>query len=290
MSDVLDDLDARPGSAASLLRTLVGAAFRAEGGWLPVASIIELMATVGVAGPRTRTALSRAKDRGLLVARAERDRPGYAIAASALPMLARGDRRIYHPRFMRDEGDRWCLVSFSIPEEDRDLRHQLRRRLSWIGCGIVSPALWICPAFLADEVEGIVAAVGVADRVAIFLADEVRGAGDLRTAVERWWDLGALRKLHEGFLREHAAAIAAFHADPEPRVAFRTWIHALDAWHPIPYLDPGLPPSMLPADWPGLQSIPLFLELRDAVHEPARRHVHTVLTGVGYPDAARVSE
>ncbi|AZM58235.1 MULTISPECIES: PaaX family transcriptional regulator C-terminal domain-containing protein [unclassified Streptomyces] len=268
----LDDLDSRPGSATSLLRTVIGCTMRDQGGWLSSADLVELMKVVDSPPARTRNALARVKARGLLLSRKHNGLPGYALAPEAWPMLARGDRRIYHPRFM-EEGDPWCLISFSIPENNRETRHQLRRRLTWIGCGTVANALWICPAYLCGEVEEIVADLGLTDRVPLFISDEVRGVSDLSAAVQEWWDIDSIRALHDAFLTHGTQAVDAYRADPTPRAAFRAWVTLLDAWRPIPYLDPGLPYSVLPQDWPGRRSIPLFLDFRDSVQRPVAEFI-----------------
>lgn len=269
---MLDDFEARPGSTTSLLRTVLGGAVRELGGWVASGALVTLMGELGVPPDRSRTAVSRLKAKGVVAADPRQGVRGYVITPAAAEMFTRGDRRIFHPRQMAD-GDAWCLVSFSVPESEREVRHQLRRRLGWIGAGTVAGGLWICPAYLTDEVEQIVADLELTGRVTIFLAGSVRGIGDLRAAAARWWDLPALAALHEAFLTSHAAAIAAFHADPQPRTAFRTWITALDAWRPIPYLDPGLAPALLPRDWPGRRSIPLFLAFRDEVTAHAAEFV-----------------
>jgi len=274
---VLDDLDSRPGSTTSLLRTVIGSTMRDLGGWMASSTLVALMTEFDVPSDRTRTALTRLKTKGLLVPEARGRVAGYGLTEAAIAMLVRGDRRIYHPRFM-DNDDHWCLISFSVPEQNRDVRHQLRRRLSWIGCGVIASALWICPAFLVDEVEEIVADLGLRGRVTVFLVDEIRGVDDLPAAISRWWDLDGICALHHDFLASHADAIAAFRADPRPRTAFRTWTVALDAWRPIPYLDPGLPPCLLPNDWPGHRSIPLFMEFRDSAVEPAAQFVRSIAT------------
>jgi phenylacetic acid degradation operon negative regulatory protein len=273
VSGILDDLDTRSGSASSLLRTLVGASIRDLGGWMSSAAFVSLLGQVGVSPARTRNALTRAKAKGLL--RAEiRTSPGYALTEEGRALLARGDRRIFHPRLMSAR-DPWCLISFSVPESDRDLRHQLRRRLTWIGCGVVADALWVCPAFLADEVGAIVSELELADHVTLFRAHVILSPQDPATDIASWWDLTAIAALHERFLASHAAAIDEFTADPRPATAYRTWITALDAWRPIPYLDPGLPAEWLPATWPGNRSIPLFLQFRDNVVALAAAHVRS---------------
>ncbi|MFI5953998.1 PaaX family transcriptional regulator C-terminal domain-containing protein [Cryptosporangium sp. NPDC051539] len=258
-----DDFQSAPGSTTSLLRTIVGTSLRRIGGWIAVAHLVELAGTVGLPEPRTRTALARIKAKGLLSAQVRDGMPGYAITPGAVPMLERGDRRIFHPRTMAP-GDRWCLVSYSVPESDRDLRHQLRRRLTWIGCGVVSPSLWICPEYLTGDVEEILADLGLA--ATIFLADSVRGGA----RVAQWWDLGAIRARHSAFL---AGDFGEPGIDP-----YRVWIRALDSWRIIPYLDPGLPASLLPPDWPGHRSAERFRSLRDQVLPRAHAYVDGVVS------------
>ncbi|WP_244632613.1 hypothetical protein [Microbacterium sp. Se63.02b] len=146
---MLDDIDARPGSTASLLRTLVGLFLRPLGGWISAADLVALAGDLGIESAAARTGIARLKQKGLLIA--ERSGPiGYRLNPAAISMLERGDRRIFRMREMTD-ADTWCLVSFSIPESARSIRHQLRRRLHWIGAGVVSPALWICPGHLQAE-------------------------------------------------------------------------------------------------------------------------------------------
>ena len=260
---VLDDLASRPGSANSLIRTVVGVAIRPCGGWLSTASFVELMGAVGVSAHRTRTALTRVKGKGLIAAAARDGRAGYALTPEGEWLLARGDRRIYGQRSMQP-GDAWCLISFSIPEEQRSLRHQFRQRLSWIGAGNVSPAVWIVPEYLRSELDDIVADLKLERQVTVFTVTGIRNAGLSGPALARdWWDLDALRGLHDAFLAEHGGTLRAA-AAVTPETRFGAWVRALDSWRPIPYLDPGLPASLLPEDWPADRSGSLFQAIRDA--------------------------
>jgi phenylacetic acid degradation operon negative regulatory protein len=286
VEEILDDMDSRPGSTTSLLRTVVGVYLRELGGWIPVAQLIDLMEALGVPAPRTRTALVRVKRKGLLLPESRDGVAGYALAPEAVPMLARGDRRIYEPRSM-GSGDEWCLVSFSIPEEQRSVRHQLRRRLAWIGCGTVGPALWICPAFLAGEVEEILVDLGVRDHAVVFRTRRPEVAGSLAAAAAGWWDLGELATLHRQFLAEAEPLIDSLEEGDDDDAAFAAYIRSIDAWRILPYVDPGLPADLLPSDWPGERSVALFARLRDGLGAAATRYVGAV-TGraVGVPGAA----
>jgi len=290
---LLDDIDARPGSAVSTLRTLVGLYLRRLGGWASTATLVRLMADTGVPAARTRTALARVKRHGLLRAE-QREGAGYALVPAAVPMLARGDRRIFEVRQMRpDEG--WCLISFSVPESRRDLRHQLRRRLGWIGCGMVSSALWICPDHLGDEAQAIVDQLGAGPFTTLFRRAAMDA--DLPASVRSWWDLDVLRREHEGFQAAIAPILARVPAGSSPdgaaapgddadraaatadARAFADYVRLIDAWRVLPYVDPGLPASLLPEDWPGARSVADFGALSARLADPAWHHVRAVAAG-----------
>lgn len=288
MSDILDDMDSRPGSTTSLLRTVIGIFLRELGGWISVADLLELMDALDVPGPRARTAIARVKKKELIVPETRHRVAGYRLAADAVPMLARGDRRIYHPRNMTADS-KWCVVSFSIPEENRHLRHQLRRRLCWIGCGTVSPALWIAPAYLLGEVEEILDDLEVRDRSTVFVSERPRVAGSLAEAVAQWWDLDDIRAHHEAFLAEHGVHARGAAAPVSAREAFAIYIRSIDTWRIVPYIDPGLPPDLLPEDWPGAATSALLLLLRARFSGLATDYVSEV-TGTRIDNPSRAAE
>lgn len=267
-ASVLDDIEARPGSTASLLRTFVGLFLRPIGGWISAADLVALAGDLGIDPAPARTAIARLKQKGLLLP--ERGSAvGYRLNPAALAMLQRGDRRIFAMQQMRD-ADPWCLVSFSIPETERAVRHQLRRRLHWIGAGVVSSALWICPGHLQGEVQQIVDEVGARQWVTLFSAGMPVSSATPAEAAGRWWDLDALADEHRRF----QASLSTLPAEP-----FAAYVHLLDRWRTLPYLDPGLPPSMLPADWPGTRSFTEFAWLRQTLEGPATAHVRAVTGG-----------
>lgn len=245
MSFGREDLEARSGSATALLRTVVGSTLRPIGGWMGAAGAVELMRALGFPAATARSSLARLCSRGVLVREPRDGVAGYALDPEAVPMLERGDGRIFgRPAIAED----WCLVSFSFPEHQRSLRHQLRRRLATLGCGTVADGLWIGPARLRPELAEVASEFG-AD-----LFTGARPAGALAAGVSRWYDLPAIRALHASFLARFGAA-----GIPEDDAeAFALWIRVLDEWRVIPYRDPGLPAAALPADWPGAASAALF--------------------------------
>ncbi|HMM83019.1 MAG TPA: PaaX family transcriptional regulator C-terminal domain-containing protein [Terrimesophilobacter sp.] len=263
-----DDLDSRPGSATSVLRTIIGCYLRGLGGWISTAELIRLMDAVGIPSSHARTAVSRVKSKGLLLPETVNRQPGYRLNPASLPMLERGDRMIFGSRQQRDGGP-WCLVSFTVPESQRAARHQLRKRLAWIGCGKVSTGLWIGPTALTDEVEEILAELELRPCATVFITDTPQPHGSLSAAVARWWDLDAIATLHRRFLR----AFGDYGPADDPVRAFANYVTMLDRWRVIAYLDPGLQPAVLPANWPGFGSAELFDRLNWELAADADRFV-----------------
>lgn len=272
-----EDLEARSGSAAALLRTLVGTVLRPIGGWMSAAGAVELLAALDIPATTARSSLTRLCSSGVLRRDARDGTAGYALEPAAIPMLEQGDARIFGSR---PPAEAWCLVSFSFPEQQRARRHQLRRRLAALGCGTVADGLWIGPAALEDEL-----AVTAAEYGAELFAD-ARPAGDLAAGLARWYDLTSIREAHEGFLTRFGALDAGAldagspnadattgraigPADSSSRTAFALWLRVLDEWRVIPYRDPGLPAVALPSDWPGDASAALFARLRASLEPRA---------------------
>jgi phenylacetic acid degradation operon negative regulatory protein len=262
-----------------LLRTVIGLYMREAGGWMATKDMVVLMEALGTSGTVTRTALGRLRKKEMLVPESRGGLPGFTLTAGAASMLARGDRRIFTPRTMAPT-DPWCLVSFSIPETERDKRHQLRRRLYWIGCGTVAAGLWICPDTLRGEVEEILADLKLRSMATIFVTQPPLVGGGLKESAAKWWDLAALAQLHRDFIREHAAAVSGQggRVAVEPSAdAFATYVRSIDRWRIIPYLDPGLPASFLPEDWPGADAAGLFARIGELYAVPSARFVGNLM-------------
>ena len=249
------------------------------GEWIRVAALLELLATAGVSNSSTRSALSRLKGKGLLVPDRRESVAGYRLDSAAVANLERGDRRIFSYRGQKDD-EPWCLVSYSLPEVDRSKRAQLRRSLMGLGFGAVTDGLWIAPGHLRAEVEDALEALEVRDCATIFITQTPLTAKPFAQAAATWWDLERLAARHTEFLDryEHCAPDAPQPPQPpaDHREAFVLWLRCVDDWKTIPYVDPGLPASALPEDWPGMKSVELFAGLRARFAEPARAYVREI--------------
>ncbi|MEV7978799.1 PaaX family transcriptional regulator C-terminal domain-containing protein [Streptomyces sp. NPDC086519] len=259
-----------------LIITLFALYARGERNWLSVASVIRLMADLGVEGQAVRSAVSRLKRRGVLRGERHEGAAGYAVCDGTLEVLEDGDTRIFE-RNRATAGDGWLVVVFSVPESERDKRHALRTALTRLGFGTAAPGVWVAPGILADETRRTLQRLGLTPYVDIFTGDHF-AYGDLSAKVRTWWDLDELTALYAGFLERYRpvserAAAAAIPA----REAFGIYLPMLTEWRRLPYRDPGLPLSLLPPDWMGETAGALFEELDKTLREPARAHALAVI-------------
>jgi phenylacetic acid degradation operon negative regulatory protein len=268
-----------PGQPRLLIMDVCGAFMRPLGGWLPVGTLVGLMAVVGVDEQATRSAVSRMRQRDLLVAEARDGRRGYRLSEKALVSLEESDRRIFSPGHAATVAEGWVLVSYSIPEQERDKRHLLRSRLEWLGFGLLNSGLWLAPHWILPELEMAVKALGFEDYVTVFEAHHL-GYEDLSALVGRCWDLDHLRELYVEFLDSASATATRWRESPgDDRAAFVDYVLTLHQWRKFPYLDPGLPVELLPRPWEGQRAADLFFELRDRLEQPARLFVTDFVAG-----------
>ena len=264
-----------PQQPRHLIVTVYGLYARIGGGWMSVASVISLLGDLDVDQQTVRSAISRLKQRGLLVASKRGRTAGYELSAEAGAILAEGDHRIFeHRRAAAD--DPWLLAVFSVPETERDKRHQLRSQLARLGFGTVSAGVWVAPAHLRGVTENVLLRQHLDGYADLFECEYV-AFGDPKEKVRQWWDLNALAALYDEFLAAHRPALAKWKRRKPERVdddaeAFADYVRVLTDWRRLPYADPGLPAALLPPDWEGTLAAKLFADLRARLEDPARRH------------------
>lgn len=270
------DVLARAESPQSLIITIYGAYSRPLGGAMAVAALLELLRSLEIEDAASRSALSRLKRKDVLLSERVDGTPGYRIGESTRRIFDIGDARVLHRRAPHTGSD-WVLATFSIPESSRDLRYRLRSRLARIGFGQVSPGLWIGPAHLETDVRYVVERLEISEFVQLF-SGEYLGFGSTADAIGRWWDLDAIAAMYEEFLDAYGPLGRAWkrEKDVDPESAFIDYTRILTSWRPIPYLDPGLPDTYLPKNWPGHKASELFFGLHDQLAKAAAQHVRYI--------------
>jgi phenylacetic acid degradation operon negative regulatory protein len=267
--------ESRPGT---LILTLFALYARTEANWLSIAATVSLMADLGIEGQAVRSSIYRLKRRGVLVSERRGASAGYTLADRTLEVLSEGDVRIFQ-RVRASAGDGWVVAAFSVPETEREKRHELRTSLTRLGFGTVAPGVWVAPAHQTAATRHLLDRRGLSEYVDLF-AGEHLGFGDMRAKVRTWWDLGELSALQEDFLTTWRSALPLVSdRATTPLDAFRVYVPMLTQWRRLPYRDPGLPLALLPDGWNGVEAGRLFDSLNDALRPLAQKHAQAVIHG-----------
>lgn len=270
------DSESRARQPRALIVTTYGLYAREVGGWLSVASLVQLMAALDVEAAAVRSAISRLKARGVLTASRQDGVAGYSLTVRGRAILDAGDRRIFDRTTPLAE-DGWLLAVYSVPESERHQRHQLRSRLAWLGFGTVAAGVWIAPVHLERETRAVLHEHALDGYVNLFQAD-YRDA-DVRALVAQWWDLGSLAAMYESFIAVHRPIAGKWRRAPQPDSpsAYADYVATLTAWRQLPYHDPGIAAELLPHGWKGARAADLFDGIASAAAPVAHTFVDEVL-------------
>lgn len=265
------------GSPQHLLLTLLGDYWYGRREPLPSASLVQLLGEFAVTDVGARAALSRLARRGLLMLSKRGRRTYYGLSPRAAAVLQEGRQRILSFGAKEEPWTgRWTVAAFSIPEEQRDMRHSLRVRLRWLGLAPLYDGVWVSPHDRAAEVAGALADVGVGNAT-VFLSEVPPGSPTDGDPI-RAWDLSELSGHYEGMIsRYEPLRRRALHGRIGTAEALVSRTTLMDAWRNFPNLDPELPAELLPAGWPRNRARTLFVELYDGLAMLAEARVRQVV-------------
>jgi phenylacetic acid degradation operon negative regulatory protein len=259
--------------ARSLIVDLFGDYLRYRGGQARLRALVALLDCFGIPEASARVAAARMRKEGWLAADREGRETVYSLTPEAWQMLDEGRARIFHRASGPWDGQ-WNMVIYQVPETDRALREQLRRRLAWLGFGPVAPSVWLSPHDRSQQVRDDFAGYPAA-RLDTFRSRSQGNAAD-RDIAARAWDLGALDRDYRDLLGRYAPRLAGYRAgsldDPAALVERMRLVY--DYRH-FPFRDPDL----LPDDWPGRQAHDTFLQAHGLLRGGAERAVDKLLGG-----------
>ncbi|GAA4753696.1 PaaX family transcriptional regulator C-terminal domain-containing protein [Modestobacter marinus] len=218
---------------------------------LPTRVFLDVLGSVGVSADATRSVLTRLTERGLLTRHQDGRVASYGLTETSRRVLREGRRRVRTPDPFHQASSDWTLLSFSLPESQRDVRSRLRSRLTWAGFGCLRDGLWIAPGRV--DLDSIIAVGADVGGLSIdgFVAAPAAGT-DVARFVRRAWDLDALRWEHEEFLRRWDRPLPR----GEDPLALFTLLGA--HWIRLLRSDPVLPERHLGEDWPGRRSAAVY--------------------------------
>lgn len=255
----------------SLIFAFFGAVILATGVRLvPAAVFLRMLSGQGVAEAAARATLSRMVRKDLLervqVGRAAR----YALTSRGENVVRDASVRVFaSDPFQHPDGE-WTLLSYSLPESRRDLRHQLRATLTWSGFGGLRDGLWIAPGRVdVAAVFAKSALVEVVEHAEWFAASPGPGVR-VEGLIKRAWSVDRIRAEHEAFIRTWWCGPHGEDPLSEITMLGADWLRLLRS-------DPGLPARHISADWPAAQSAAVFRRCYDGLLPAALRSLDSEL-------------
>jgi phenylacetic acid degradation operon negative regulatory protein len=254
-------------SARSLLLTVLGefALPRDEPVW--TSTVLDALAQLDVEHRASRQALARTSAEGLLSSKRHGRRTSWTLTERGHALLSEGTTRIYG--FMRAPhawDGRWLVLTVSIPETQRQLRHRLRTQLTWLGLGSPAPGMWISPEVgKAPELSRVIADLELEGQSFAWVGPTA-GIGNEAVLVEAAWELADVEKRYLQFLDAFEGRRVSVAGE-----AFVAQVELVQEWRRFPFLDPDLPRELLDHDWPGPRAAAIFHDRHAQWHRQAQQ-------------------
>jgi phenylacetic acid degradation operon negative regulatory protein len=243
---------------------------------LPSAALVTLLGDFGITPVSARAAIGRLARRGVLDVSRDGRRTLYRMTAGAARALEQTQRRMVEfGAADRSWDGLWTAVAFSVPDEQRDLRHVIRNRLRFLGYAAVYDGVWMSPHADQQQTVEILENVGVQNATILrCTVSYANGSGDPLAA----WDLDAIAVAYAEFIAEFTPLLDRVRrgqvGSSEALVA-RTAVK--DSWREFVSVDPELPANLLPGQWPGRQARSLFAQIYDSLGPLAEVRVRQLL-------------
>lgn len=232
-------------------------------------TLIATMDLVGVKDKAARQAIARMRERDWLSRTRIGRQTRWHLTASARRLLEAGAERIYgFGQTSREWDGTWLILLASVPERDRNVRYHMGVELSWAGFGSLGHGTWLSP--WPDQEELAVSVLESLGVEGITFRAQLGRLGTTDHLATEAWDLPRVRSQYDDFLAETDSLVALMGGGGvDGAAAAAGLIGLVHQWRRVPFLDPELPPALLPDDWPGPRAAARFADLRAALSPPA---------------------
>jgi len=262
-----------------MIFTIYGDYIRHYGNHIWVGSLIRLVKEFGHNEQAVRVAVSRMVKQGWLVSEKQGSKSFYSLTPRGVERMEEAARRIYKST-PHDWDGKWRTLMYTIPEDKRQIRDELRKELTWSGFGNLSNGVWISPNPLEKEAERLIEAYEIEEYVDFFVG-EYHGPKQDQSLVERAFPLEELQERYETFITDysrqyivHQSQLQLGEMTDEQCVVERTML--VHEYRKFLFTDPGLPQGLLPDAWSGHHAALLFGQYYALLAQPARRFLECI--------------
>jgi phenylacetic acid degradation operon negative regulatory protein len=271
-----------PSKTPSLIATVFGDLVEAYGGEIWLGSLTRLLEPLGINERLVRTSVYRLSQDGSLEGTRIGRRSFYRLSDAARRRVARFDRRIYY--FVEPEWDgEWRLLFAGTRGISSDQRAEIRKRMVWLGYGIIAPNVYGHPNAPMEPVWQLLDELGVTQKVTIMRAanfDQSHGLGT-REMVRQCFDIDALERDYRAFNKRYRPLARALESEPghdleSPESSLMLRIMLIHQYRRILLRDPDLPTPLLPNAWSGHEAHRLCAAIYRAVETSSNAHIREV--------------
>lgn len=255
-----------PGSARSLLLTLLGEFVLPRGRPVWTATLVHVLVGAGIVEKSARQAIARAAATGWIEAHPVGRQTCWTLTERGRRVIEEGAQRVLSMSQRSTPWDgRWLVLVTTAPEADRALKLKVTRALHWIGFGNPAPGLWVNPhSDREEEARQVLQLLDISASTFAFVGPSSQMGMADRQVVDRSWDLETVSVHYDqllkrfGRLRPNSADASLF-----------TYAQLVNEWQRIPFVDPGLPLVLLPQRWDGREAVTRLESLRQQWREQA---------------------
>jgi phenylacetic acid degradation operon negative regulatory protein len=265
-----------PGSARSLLMTVLGELVWPSGRAVWTSTLVRIFGGLGIEEQTARQAIARAAASDWIVAERRGREVSWSLSAKMVHIIESGAPRVYSLSDPYSGWDgSWLILLTTLPQSHRSVRRPLYSGLNWAGFGNPSPGLWVSPHVnRADEIRSLLEELDLRPHTFSFIGSVDSMGITESEIVDRGWDLDSLRKHYEHVL----AAVT----DLKPSGADETLlahVRMISEWQELPRTDPQLPEALLP-DWIGRRVARRIEALRSQWTPEVRHRFDEINAGV----------
>lgn len=253
--------DDKVGNAQSMIFTVYGDYIRHYGNKIWIGSLISLLKEFGHNEQSIRVAVSRIMKQGWLQSEKKGNKSYYFLTERGEIRMEEAGDRIFKLKAQEWDG-KWRMLMYTIPEEKRQIRDELRKELLWSGFGTFSNGCWISPNNLEKEVNLLIEKYGIQSYVDFFMC-EYKGPGGNKELVKKSWPLGDIEGKYEKFISIYSDKYKIDKNKMKigkmtPAQCFVERTNLVHEYRKFLFTDPGLPEELLPNIWKGDEATLLF--------------------------------
>ena len=263
----------------SLMITLFGDFIQHYGGEIWIGSLIHLMSEFGISESSIRGATLRMVQQDLVQARKVGNKSYYSLTDKGKRRVGDGVKRVYSIRNLKWDGQ-WRIMTYSVPEEKRELRNQIRKELGWTGFGLISNSTWVSPNPLEDQIMEMIHTYELEEYTMLFSSGSIVSHTN-QEIIEKGWNLEEISQEYDQFIEQYKRKYEELKertwngslTDVQSFIERTTLVHE---YRKFLFKDPGFPLDLLPPDWNGLKARELFWNIHQMISVPAVRYFESL--------------